>query len=1268
MAFPLDIRTELNIAGNWSDISSDVYLRDVKRIVRGMRDQGSTADPTSLQLTINNRSGKYSRRNAMSSLYGLIGRNTPIRLSVPAAGDHYLQLDGADGSTVSTPDVAALDITGDIDVRAEISPNWYGYERQMIIGKWDAANEQRSWMIEIFDGLMYFRHSNDGTSPNTRFYFSTLPTLPERAAVRATLDSDNGAGGTTCKLYWAPSLDGPWTQFGDVTVAGTRGILAGSAPLRVGLTDATITRTRLPMNGRGYRYEVRNGINGTVVASPDFRAAPDRATSLTDAQGRVWTVAGHAEIRGREDRFVGEVSEWPAEWSTDDADAWTSIVANGPMRRLGQGRKALDSTLRRRIPMGNPLAYWPCEEQREAAFAYSPIPGVRPARTLGLTFGADDSLVSSAPLPTLGKVGTFSGVVPAGFGSTGQWQAEFVYNANGIIPPSGGSEAPIMSYQTTGLVQIWDITMKQGLARVRGRDWTGSDVVNVTIGIGDDVFAEWTRLRFYVSDNGNGTFAWQIAWKDVDGDAGVYNSTVTGSPGRITRAISRWGTLTEGWSFGHMAIFDTAPNGTMDGSDNAFNGEGHWTRMRRLSQEEVLPLTRIAGPLDETPVGYQRQDTVMNLLEAAAGGDGGMLTEDPRRLALRYRDRSSMYSQLPALTLSYKAPGLGPDIQPVDDDSNVENDVTVTRDGGSSGRAVVVSGPLSVLPPPNGIGTYDTAFTLSLGDDDQAEAVANWRVHLGTFDGARYPQVTVVLHKPGAESLIPAVLGLREGDKLRLTGLPVWASAGDVDLIICGWEETLDMYRWQVTFNCVPAGPWNVGVAADAVLGRADVTEGGSQIAAAATATATELAVRTTSGPVWYTAPSDTPYTLDVAGEAVSLAAGGRLLNTNPFFETDVSGWNAQRSGISWTKEFVHPWATGGSLMVAPDGVSADGGATGQLTPVGSVNPGAVYIVSMWAYSPGGWSNLQPAVDWFSSTGAYISTGFSGSGFAVPAGKWTYLEQTFVAPASASRASVRARHAGTPSQAQTWFAWAVRITQSKPSWAHDGFGRTLTDSWGTSDAGLPWTNTGTAADFDVTSGYGSHTLPATSLPKTSTIAAVHADWDLYCDLTTSVIPTGASLYGAVVARWTSDANLYMAQLDFTTSSGINLSIRKRVSTSETIIGNVATGITHVAGTFVRVRFQGTGTSLRAKAWLATQVEPSAWQVQVTDSAITAIGSIGMRSVSVAGNTNSSPQLRYDNFDLVNPQVFSVLRSTNGVAKAQPAGANVRLAQPSVVAL
>ncbi|MFM9669331.1 hypothetical protein [Streptomyces galilaeus] len=806
MAFPLDIRTDLKLDGIWSDISSDVYQRDAKLISRGLRDQSTTADPASLQLTLNNRSGKYSRRNAMSTLFGKIGRNTQIRLSVPSDGDHYLQLDGVDDRNVTTPDGPAVEIPGDLDVRVEASTDWFSSRNQILIGKWLDTGDQRSWMLSLYRGLLYLRYSLDGTIAQDWFHAWPLPAeIPERAVVRATLDVDNGAGGRTVNLYWSTTMSGPWTLLQTSSQPGVMTLFNSTGPLTIGPHDDRdgALNPRHPFAGRMYRAEVRSGIGGTIIAAPDFRSMAPGAAPFTDSAGRLWTMAPGAEVRDREDRFVGEVSDWPLKWSTDDVDAWTSITASGLLRRMGQGQKPLDSTLRRKIPSGSPAAYWPMEESQQATQAYSPIPNVLPATVNGLEWGGFDTLVSSDPLPRIVSPATFNGPVPSA--PAGAWQVEFVYTADGKMPPSAGAEAEVIQIRCAGgSARRWKISMKQGTGRVEAFDANDVSLMNTAIIVTDEVFdARWKRLRLWVSSTG-GTITWRVDWSDIGGSRGGFGATFAGTAGYVTTVQANWGSLVDGWGVGHIAVFPRAGDLTFDGSDDAFTGEPAQTRMYRLALEEGFAVTRQAGP-NPALVGYQRPDPVLTLVEAAADADGGLLTEDIRSLALRYRDRSSIYHQDPRLTLSYTAPGLGPDIEPVDDDTAVVNDVTVNRDAGSAGRAVLETGPLSVQD----IGKYDTAVTLSLASDSQAEPIAYWKLSLGTFDAARYPTITINLHKPGAESLIPAILAMREGDKVRLTNLPEWVSHDDVDLIVYGWSEVLELHRWVVTLNCGPAGPWD---------------------------------------------------------------------------------------------------------------------------------------------------------------------------------------------------------------------------------------------------------------------------------------------------------------------------------------------------------------------------------------------------------------------------------------------------------------------------
>lgn len=1254
MAFPEDplgVTTELSIGGVMTDITPHALTKQIITHTRGQNSQRDGANPASCRLALKSPNGLYSPRNPRSPYYQQIGRNTPIRVSVHA-GSPYLAVDGA-SSGVFCVDSAPLDITGDLDIRVDVRLNDWTLTAELA-GKWDYPN-QKSWLLLLFNQKLYLYTSADGT---TEVFSGSTTTVSVpasgRLAVRATIDVNNGAAGRTVTFYTATSIGGTWTQLGDpVVTAGTTSIFAGTGQQYIGAVS-TIAFTD-PI-GRYYAAEIRSGINGTVVANPVFTAQTVGVGNFVDGAGRTWFMRSNGTITNVQPRFVGEFGDWPAEWSGRGDVITVDGEAAGILERMNQGEKALASTLRRRIPSFDPIAYWPMEEGSDATTIYSPISGVRPFKPVAFSMASDSTLPGSSPLPSLEVNASFVAPVPTA--AAGPWQVELVYNLD-TMPVA---TTTLFEVRTTGTARRVRARVATNAITLDGLDADGSTIFTQT-NTAPSFNGTWNRLQIRAEVSG-GNVTYYIRWINIGGGSFEISSTIAAVPGNVVDVRSTFGTGLEGMRLGHLAVFAGTGILAFNNADHGFNGETAATRMIRLCQEEGVPFRSFGTASETMPMGPQRPGALLALLQECAEADGGIFGEDRDRAGLRYRPRTTLYNQDPGLTLVYGQPGLGRPLAPVDDTSSVRNDITVNRASGGSARAVLEEGRLSVQAPPDGVGLYDEDVTLNLYDDDSTEPAAYWRLHLGTWDEARYPTVTVRLHR--APELIDAALGITEGDMIRITDLPDWVPPGPVDLLVQGYEERIGLFTWEIDFVCVPAGPYSVAVLE--ALSLAWVDTDGSELATAATTTQSTLEVLTTDGAVWNTAPSETPYDWLIGGEEVRVAAGGRLLNTNPFFDTDTTGWSAQNGGISWSTEFVHPQGTG-SLFIAPNGVSSEGGAAGALTAIGSIVPGATYIVSMWAYSPGG-QTLDPSVDWFTSAGSYISTGFSAGTF-VQAGQWTYLQNVVVAPSTASRVSVRARHVGTPSQAQTWFAWGVRLTQAKASWLHDAFGRTSASGWGTSDSGLAWSLVGgSATDHSVGSGYGVHLLASLDVARRDTVAAVHPDFDVYCDVTTSALATGDSLYGGLTARTVDGANMYHARLEFTTSNTIVMSIRKIFAGVNTAIGSSYTlPVTHVAGTFIRIRFQGQGSTFRAKAWPASGTEPPFWNAEGTDSAITAAASIGTRSIRVTGNTNAaSVEVRYDNFDLINPQIMTVDRARNGVAKAQTAGTDVRLARPAIVAL
>lgn len=1124
MAFPttpLSVRVELQLAGIWTDITSDVLLRDRISIDRGRADEGARPDPGKCRLTVNNTSGKYNPRLPTGPYYGQIGRNTPIRVSVPGTAG-YLAI-AADGDRATTPDVAALDITGDIDIRIDLTlDDWLDPDTVILAAKFDTTTNQRSWALFARGGGLGLQWSPDGVTLAAAAS-DLLPIIPPsgRLAARVVLDVNNGAGGWTATWYTADTISGTWVQLGDpfVTTAGTTSIFASTAVLGVG-DAATLTTNLGPAAGRIHAFQLRNGIAGAIVANPDFTAQADGTTSFVDSAGRTWSTGGTASISTRDVRFRGEVSAWPTRWDVSGRDVYGPLEAAGVKRRMGQGTSPIGSTLRVELAgeTSNPVvAYWPCEDAAGATSIGAGISGVQPMTITGAPRLAEfDDYPCSDPIPVLGTTGIITGQVPAHTAPVAS-MVRFL-----MALPAGGASAgtTICQIACTGsirTVELYYDSTGGGSVAVRARNSAGTILADTGTGTGPtSLNGALTFVSVEMVTNGGNVDinAWVIRVGDV-----ALTGTATISPAGTFGTVSSVGLggAVADTAIGHVAVqtASSAPSDTFDflAPLAAYNGEAAGTRIRRLAVGAGVPVSVTGESAAWALLGKQRSATVLDLLGEAADADLGILGESRTTGGLHYRDRASLYNQDAAITLDYAADGeVAPPLEPTPDDQNIRNDREVKREGGSSARATLDSGTLSVQDPPNGVGRYDDTVTLNLYADSQAADVAGWRLRLGTWDEDRYPHIAIDL--AAAPHLIPSVLALDCGDRVVIDNPPAWLPPDDISQIVQGYTERIGLYDWDLVLNTTPAGPWTVGALDDTVLGRADTD--GSTLVAAVSSSATALTVQTTNmdSPRWTTDGAEVPFDVRLGGEVCTVTA---------------------------------------------------------------VNH------------------------------------------------------------------------------------AVR----------DAFGRSVSNGWGTADSGHTWTTSGgSAADFSVASGTGRHSNGTVAVPRFTVVASPSADVDLYATVSTSALATGASQNVALVARYGASSDFYQARLEFTTAQVCNLTLRKTVSSVDSQLATLAVpNLTHAATTRYAIRFQLSGSTLRAKAWLASASEPDGWQITATDTTFAAAGSVGCRSTLTSGNTNALPVvIDFDDLRMLNPQAFTVTRSVNGVAKAQSAGADIRLANPLVLAL
>ncbi len=204
---------------------------------------------------------------------------TPNTFTCATYAPGYIYLTGFPGHYASVPDAAALDITGDIDIRVKVAfDDWTraagAVTENYYIGKWETSGNQRSWYIRVTTtGFINIAWSTDGTTNigvTSNIAISTIVADGGVKWIRVTLDVDNGAGGNTVR-FWYSDDNITYTELGTAqTTAGTTSIFNSTANLIIG---SVIAGSTLTAPGKYYECEIYDGIAGTKVLDIDFANA-----------------------------------------------------------------------------------------------------------------------------------------------------------------------------------------------------------------------------------------------------------------------------------------------------------------------------------------------------------------------------------------------------------------------------------------------------------------------------------------------------------------------------------------------------------------------------------------------------------------------------------------------------------------------------------------------------------------------------------------------------------------------------------------------------------------------------------------------------------------------------------------------------------------------------------------------------------------------------------------------------------------------------------
>lgn len=932
----IDWHVDLYYDDQWNEITEDVLVTDSLQISRGRSDYESDIPPSEANFVLKNTDGKYSPKNPLSPLYGKIGRNQPTRVRV-GEPDIAARFDGRDGSYLHTTGDSATQLVNDFQVIVDIEPETWFPEEEQIVAQSRTDNTYWGWAIFLRpNGSIGFAlWTQAGGGPIVTLNHEDFASWGSRRSFECSFWLDADSGLQSLGIWSHDSLDSADTddplgrvwnpEPGDV-YPPTDGFVLGSDPDGLNAFGAAGFRGRI----HGFRFASVSGSHNN--ATPILRmAVPDTpSNTFVDGTGYTWFVGPDAGVEDRSSRFTGEVNAWPARWGQPDgADAHVPVTAYSIRKRLGRTVEPLKSSFRRMSlnagPASRTLAYWPLEdgegslhfasEVGDYPMVFGNIPGYH-VRDIDLA--ANNDFVASDALPEFHITAATGRVAKSE--PTGEYRLLALVKLpdEGVprIDETTPAEVDLLTLHMTGTISEWTIQVSSDgtlrFKRVRASDGAigYTDWGTVPTGWGSERYTVYNGrnlvLGMWLRQNGSDVdYQWTAWWGESDAIAAPdYNRSGTdlGYPTDVT--VGTEGDL-GGTVVGHVTLWNQDTNDgeiLFNSIPHALRGNSPETateRVTRILQEENLPVYLESSPVESEPVGVQQTGSPFDILEEAAAADMSIFADRRESRSLYYRPRGGLYNQDPVI-LDYEQGHVIAPFDPTDDDSYISNDVTVKREGGSSFRAVETTGPLSVNDSPEGIGRYDESVTLNLAYDTQLHHQAGWRLHMGTVDEVYYPTLTVSLHDSPelAERLLPVDVG----DRIQVHNLPKWVPPNMADLIVQGYTENSDGINWTITFNCTPASIWSVGVADDAVYGRADTA--GSEVLYAVDETAQTLPVLTTVGPRWIEEDEGSfPFDVSLGGETVTVNRIIPLLSDR-FIRDDAGIWDDPGRGV-WDETFV---------------------------------------------------------------------------------------------------------------------------------------------------------------------------------------------------------------------------------------------------------------------------------------------------------------------------------------------------------------------------
>lgn len=239
------------------------------------------------------------------------------------------------------------------------------------------------------------------------------------------------------------------------------------------------------------------------------------------------------------------------------------------------------------------------------------------------------------------------------------------------------------------------------------------------------------------------------------------------------------------------------------------------------------------------------------------------------------------------------------------------------------------------------------------------------------------------------------------------------------------------------------------------------------------------------------------------------------------------------------------------------------------------------------------------------------------------------------------------------------------VTTASDLIAYDIFDRTVVANWGTSTSGHLWVP-GTPGDYSVSPTLGGGILfSAANSSRRATLDAFNKlNMGFRGDVRPTVVATGAQIdLGYLLRSDATAANAYEFLVRFEVGGTVRVRINRIVGAAATNLGDTVIPYTYTATSSFTLVGEVNGSMLRARAFDATTPDPMDWQFTVTDTNVTAAGTVGEGARIQAGNTNVPFTARWDNLFVYDPCDTTQVVESCSDDLIVPSGGNFRLGDP-----